>query len=165
MIISMIAALANDRVIGLNNKMPWHLPAELQLFKRATLGKPIVMGRNTFESIGRPLPGRVNIVLSRQPDYQPAGVTVVATLEDAVLAAGDVPELMIIGGATIYQQCLAATDRLYLTHIDLTTAGDTWFPDYQQFCWQEIESQQYTADDNNPYAYRFSLLQRVKANS
>ena len=93
MIVSMIAALANNRVIGLDNKMPWHLPAELQLFKRATLGKPIVMGRNTFESIGRPLPGRLNIVLSRQTDYQPEGVTVVATLEDAVVAAGDVERL------------------------------------------------------------------------
>ena len=136
MIISMIAAMANNRVIGLDNKMPWHLPAELQLFKRATLGKPIVMGRNTFESIGRPLPGRLNIVLSRQAEYQPAGVTVVATLDDAIVAAGDVEELMIIGGATIYKQCLAAADRLYLTHIDLTTTGDTWFPDYEQYSWQ-----------------------------
>jgi len=161
-IVSMIAALANNRVIGLDNKMPWHLPAELQLFKRATLGKPIVMGRNTFESIGRPLPGRLNIVLSRQTGYQPEGVTVVATLEDAVIAAGDVEELMIIGGATIYQQCLAAADRLYLTHIELTTAGDTWFPDYEQYNWHEIVHEHYSADDKNPYDYHFSLLERVK---
>nr|WP_019442105.1 type 3 dihydrofolate reductase [Moritella marina]BAO02848.1 dihydrofolate reductase [Moritella marina] len=158
----MIAALANNRVIGLDNKMPWHLPAELQLFKRATLGKPIVMGRNTFESIGRPLPGRLNIVLSRQRDYVAEGVTVVATLEDAIVAAGDVEELMIIGGATIYSQCLAAADRLYLTHIELTTAGDTWFPDYEQYNWQEIEQEYFVADDNNPHDYRFSLLERVK---
>ncbi|KXO11954.1 Dihydrofolate reductase [Moritella sp. JT01] len=162
MIVSMIAALANNRVIGLDNKMPWHLPAELQLFKRATLGKPIVMGRNTFESIGRPLPGRLNIVLSRQTDYKPKGVTVVATLDDAVVAAGDVEELMIIGGATIYNQCLAAADRLYLTHIELTTEGDTWFPDYEQYNWQEIEHESYAADDKNPHDYRFSLLERVK---
>ncbi|QFI40086.1 type 3 dihydrofolate reductase [Moritella marina ATCC 15381] len=162
MIVSMIAALANNRVIGLDNKMPWHLPAELQLFKRATLGKPIVMGRNTFESIGRPLPGRLNIVLSRQRDYVAEGVTVVATLEDAIVAAGDVEELMIIGGATIYSQCLAAADRLYLTHIELTTAGDTWFPDYEQYNWQEIEQEYFVADDNNPHDYRFSLLERVK---
>jgi dihydrofolate reductase len=161
-IVSMIAALANNRVIGLDNKMPWHLPAELQLFKRATLGKPIVMGRNTFESIGRPLPGRLNIVLSRQTDYQPEGVTVVATLAEAVIAAGDVEELMIIGGATIYNQCLAAADRLYLTHIELTTAGDTWFPDYEQYNWQEIKHEHYAADDKNPHDYRFSLLERVK---
>jgi dihydrofolate reductase len=159
-IISMIAAMANNRVIGLDNKMPWHLPAELQLFKRATFGKPIVMGRNTFESIGRPLPGRLNIVLSRQAEYQPAGVTVVATLDDAVTAAGDVEELMIIGGATIYNQCLAAADRLYLTHIDLTTTGDTWFPDYEQYTWRELEHEAYPADANNPYAYQFSLLER-----
>ncbi|MFT5879533.1 MAG: dihydrofolate reductase [Moritella sp.] len=159
-IISMIAAMANNRVIGLDNKMPWHLPAELQLFKRATLGKPIVMGRNTFESIGRPLPGRLNIVLSRRAEYQPAGVVVVATLDEAVTAAGDVEELMIIGGATIYNQCLAAADRLYLTHIDLTTAGDTWFPDYEQYTWREREYEAYPADANNPYAYRFSLLER-----
>jgi dihydrofolate reductase len=158
----MIAALANNRVIGLDNKMPWHLPAELQLFKRATLGKPIVMGRNTFESIGRPLPGRLNIVLSRQSDYTADGVTVVATLEDAIVAAGDVEELMIIGGATIYNQCLAAADRLYLTHIELTTAGDTWFPDYEQYNWQEIEQEHFVADDKNPHDYRFSLLERVK---
>ncbi len=162
MIVSMIAALANNRVIGLDNKMPWHLPAELQLFKRATLGKPIVMGRNTFESIGRPLPGRLNIVLSRQTDYKPEGVTVVATLDEAVVAAGDVEELMIIGGATIYNQCLAAADRLYLTHIELTTEGDTWFPDYEQYNWQEIEQESYAADDKNPHDYRFSLLERVK---
>ena len=162
MIVSMIAALANNRVIGLDNKMPWHLPAELQLFKRATLGKPIVMGRNTFESIGRPLPGRLNIVLSRQSDYTADGVTVVATLEDAIVAAGDVEELMIIGGATIYNQCLAAADRLYLTHIELTTAGDTWFPDYEQYNWQEIEQEHFAADDKNPHDYRFSLLERVK---
>ena len=160
MIISMIAAMANNRVIGLDNKMPWHLPAELQLFKRATLGKPIVMGRNTFESIGRPLPGRLNIVLSRQAEYQPAGVTVVATLDDAITAAGDVEELMIIGGATIYHQCLAAADRLYLTHIDLTTTGDSWFPDYEQYTWRELEHEAYPADASNPYAYRFSLLER-----
>lgn len=162
MIVSMIAALANNRVIGLDNKMPWHLPAELQLFKRATLGKPIVMGRNTFESIGRPLPGRLNIVLSRQSDYTAEGVTVVATLEDAIVAAGDVEELMIIGGATIYNQCLAAADRLYLTHIELTTVGDTWFPDYEQYNWQEIEQEYFAADDKNPHDYRFSLLERVK---
>ena len=162
MIVSMIAALANNRVIGLDNKMPWHLPAELQLFKRATLGKPIVMGRNTFESIGRPLPGRLNIVLSRQHDYTAEGVTVVATLEEAVMAAGDVEELMIIGGATIYNQCWAAADRLYLTHIDLTTAGDTWFPDYEQYSWQETEQEFFAADDKNPHDYRFSLLERVR---
>lgn len=160
MIVSMIAAMAKGRVIGLNNKMPWHLPAELQLFKRATLGKPIVMGRNTFESIGRPLPGRLNIVLSRQVDYQPEGVTVVASLEEAKQAAGDVEELMIIGGATIYQQCLTEADRLYLTHIDLEVAGDTWFPDYEQYEWQELEQESYPADENNPHNYRFSLLQR-----
>lgn len=160
MIVSMIAAMAKGRVIGLNNKMPWHLPAELQLFKRATLGKPIVMGRNTFESIGRPLPGRLNIVLSRQAGYQPEGVTVVASLDEAKQAAGDVEELMIIGGATIYQQCLAEADRLYLTHIDLEVEGDTWFPDYEQYEWQELEQVNYPADENNPHNYRFSLLQR-----
>lgn len=157
----MIAALAHDRVIGLDNKMPWHLPAELQLFKRATLGKPVVMGRSTFESIGRPLPGRLNIVMSRNAAYQAEGVTVVATLDEAVKAAGDVEELMIIGGATIYQQCLPMANRLYLTHIDLQTKGDTWFPDYTEFTWNEIESESYDADEKNKHSYRFSLLERV----
>lgn len=161
MIVSMIAALAHDRVIGLDNKMPWHLPAELQLFKRATLGKPVVMGRSTFESIGRPLPGRLNIVMSRNAAYQAEGVTVVATLDEAVKAAGDVEELMIIGGATIYQQCLPMANRLYLTHIDLQTKGDTWFPDYTEFTWNEIESESYDADEKNKHSYRFSLLERV----
>lgn len=161
MIVSMIAALAHDRVIGLDNKMPWHLPAELQLFKRATLGKPVVMGRSTFESIGRPLPGRLNIVMSRNAAYQAEGVTVVATLDEAVKAAGDVEELMIIGGATIYQQCLPMANRLYLTHIDLQTKGDTWFPDYTEFAWNEIESESYDADEKNKHSYRFSLLERV----
>ncbi len=127
--ISMIAAMANDRVIGKDNAMPWHLPADFAWFKQSTLGKPIVMGgRKTFESIGRPLPGRQNIVISRNPNYHAEGVTVVPDIAAAKKAAGDVEELMIIGGGRIYAACLPEADRLYLTFIDLIVEGGYLFP-------------------------------------
>ena len=130
MIISMIVAMAHDRVIGLDNKMPWHLPADLQHFKKTTLGKPVIMGRKTYDSIGRALPGRLNIVVSRDSSLNIAGVTCVTSVEQALAAAEGVEEVMIIGGATIYEHFLSVANRLYLTFIDLETKGDTRFPDY-----------------------------------
>lgn len=125
MMISMIAAMAHDRVIGLDNQMPWHLPADLAHFKRVTLGKPVLMGRKTFESIGRPLPGRRNLVISRNPDYRADGVEVIDSVEAALalLADSDVAELMVIGGGHLYGQLLPRADRLYLTRIDLAGGG------------------------------------------
>ena len=156
----MIAAMAHNRVIGSDNQMPWHLPADLKHFKAVTLGKPVIMGRKTFESIGRPLPGRLNIVISRS-GFSAEGVTVVATPEQAIAAAGAVDEVMIIGGGVIYDLFLAKATRLYLTFIELEVAGDTQFPDYGQVAkWSEIESECHQADEKNPYNYRFVTLEK-----
>ena len=157
--ISMIAAMAKDRVIGKDNAMPWHLPADFAWFKQSTMGKPIVMGRKTFESIGRPLPGRLNIVISRNPEFHAEGVTVVADIAAAKAAAGEVDELMVIGGGSIYDACLAEADRLYLTFIDLAVEGDTCFPDWGPG-WRETFSDTYRADENNAHDMRFVILER-----
>ncbi|MFD1804168.1 type 3 dihydrofolate reductase [Mixta tenebrionis] len=158
--ISLIAALAADRVIGMENAMPWDLPADLAWFKRNTLNKPVVMGRLTWESIGRPLPGRHNIVVSSQPDPKTAGVTWVGSLEQALTAAGDAEEIMVIGGGRIYEQMLDRADRLYLTHIDAEVEGDTHFPDYEPDEWQSVFSEFHDADNKNSHSYCFEILER-----
>ncbi len=158
--ITLIAAMAAGRVIGKDNAMPWHLPADLRHFKALTLGKPVVMGRKTFESLGRPLPGRHNIVVSRNPQLQLEGVTVVATPEQAIVAAGDVAELMIIGGAQIYRQFLPLATRLELTLIELQVEGDTHFPAYDDGSWQQVSSEQLAPDANNPHPRQFIRLER-----
>lgn len=162
MLISMIAAMANNRVIGADNKMPWHLPADLAFFKRTTLKKPVIMGRSTFESIGRPLPNRKNIVLSRSTTDIHPDVEVFKSIEEALDTLTSEEEVMIIGGGTIYSQCLPMCKRLYLTHIDLAVDGDTHFPDYRaDGQWSVIREELYQADSHNPYAYRFEVLERV----
>lgn len=161
MIISMIAAMANNRVIGKDNKMPWHLPADLKHFKSITMGKPVVMGRKTYESIGKALPGRLNIVVTRQADYALTDATVVSDCETAFSAAGKVDEVMIIGGGTIYEYFLPRCNRLYLTEISLDVDGDTFFPDYQSVGnWQVLEDVLHHADEKNPYNYRFLTLDK-----
>lgn len=158
----MIVAMAENRVIGLDNDMPWHLPADLQHFKKTTLGKPVIMGRKTYDSIGRALPGRLNIVVSRDVDLVIDGVTCVSTVEQAIAAANGVDEVMIIGGATIYEHFLAAANRLYLTFIDLKTEGDTHFPDYlAQGKWQQVHAEHHAADEKNAYDLEFVTLDRV----
>ncbi|WP_429038953.1 type 3 dihydrofolate reductase [Aeromonas veronii] len=160
--ISMIAAMAHDRVIGKDNQMPWHMPADLAHFKRVTLGKPVLMGRKTFESIGRPLPGRRNLVISRNPDYQAEGVEVIDSVGAALalLAGSDVAELMVIGGGHLYGQLLPRADRLYLTRIDLAVEGDTRFPAFDDGQWQRIECESHPADEKNPHPYSFETWQR-----
>ncbi|MDM5131514.1 type 3 dihydrofolate reductase [Aeromonas piscicola] len=161
--ISMIAAMAHDRVIGLDNQMPWHLPADLAHFKRVTLGKPVLMGRKTFESIGRPLPGRRNLVISRNPDYQADGVEVVDSVEAALAllaSAGNVDELMVIGGGHLYGQLLPQADSLYLTRIDLAVAGDTRFPAFEEGEWHCVEREPHEPDEQNPHPYCFETWQR-----
>ena len=162
MMISMIAAMAHDRVIGLDNQMPWHLPADLAHFKRVTLGKPVLMGRKTFESIGRPLPGRRNLVISRNPDYRADGVEVIDSVEAALalLADSDVAELMVIGGGHLYGQLLPRADRLYLTRIDLAVEGDTRFPAFDEGDWSCIERESHQLDEKNPHPYCFETWQR-----
>lgn len=129
--ISLVVAMAADRVIGKDNAMPWHLPSELKYFKDITMGKPMVMGRRTYESIGRPLPGRHNIVLTRQNVELPPEVSVVRSIEEALQTAGNVDEVMVIGGGEIYRQFLPLATRLYITQIDLHVEGDTRFPEYE----------------------------------
>ncbi|WP_421255384.1 type 3 dihydrofolate reductase [Aeromonas sp. 600282] len=160
--ISMIAAMAHDRVIGKDNQMPWHLPADLAHFKRVTLGKPVLMGRKTFESIGRPLPGRRNLVISRNPDYQAEGIEVVGSVEAALalLAGSSVEELMVIGGGHLYAEMLPSADCLYLTRIDLAVEGDTRFPAFDDGQWQRVDCESHPADDKNPHPYSFETWQR-----
>ena len=157
--ISLIAAMAADRVIGMDNAMPWSLPADLAWFKKQTLNKPVIMGRRTFESIGRALPGRLNIVLSRTPGNDP-NVRWVTSLDDALALAGEVPEIMIIGGGKIYEQMLEKADRLYLTHIDAEVEGDTQFPDYDPDQWQSVFSEFHDADHANTHSFCFEILDR-----
>jgi dihydrofolate reductase len=151
--IAMIAAMANDRVIGKDNQMPWHLPEDLRHFKAMTLGKPVVMGRKTFESIGRPLPGRHNIVITRQADFVAEGVTLVSSFEQAKVAAGECEELVIMGGGQLYAALLAQADRLYLTEINLDVAGDTFFPAWDDGSWQRVSMESRTTDSGMEYRF------------
>ncbi|WP_070963166.1 type 3 dihydrofolate reductase [Vibrio sonorensis] len=157
--ISMIAAMAKNRVIGKDNQMPWHLPADFAWFKRCTMGKPVIMGRKTYESIGRPLPGRPNIVISRDASLSIEGVTTVTSIEKALEVAGDVEEVMIIGGGAIYKACLPKADKLYVTYIDADIDGDTQFPEWEQE-YKETYSEQYLADEKNAYNMRFVVLEK-----
>ena len=159
MIISMIAAMADNRIIGKDNQMPWHLPADFAWFKRCTMGKPVVMGRKTYESIGRPLPGRLNIVISRDASLSIEGVTTVTSIEQALEVAGEVEEVMIIGGGAIYAACLPMANKLYITHIEAEIEGDTQFPDWgNEF--KETYSEAYQADEKNAYNMRFTILEK-----
>ena len=163
--LAMIAALAEQHVIGRDNIMPWHLPADLKHFKAMTLGKPIIMGRKTWDSLGRPLPGRLNLVVSRQPDLQLEGAETFTDLDSALTRAEQwareqgVDELMLIGGAQLYAQALSQAQRLYLTRIEASPEGDAFFPDYDQAEWQCIDSQAHPAEGDAP-AYRFETWQR-----
>lgn len=159
--ISAILAMSENRVIGNNNKLPWHLPADLKHFKNLTMGHPILMGRKTYESIGRPLPGRSNIVITHDPNYQAPGCIVVQSIEDALAAAKDADEIFIIGGAAIFQEMLSYVQRIYLTLIHQQINGDTFFPALDVNQWKEIEKVDYTEDTNNPYSYSFIVLDHV----
>jgi dihydrofolate reductase len=158
--LSLIAAMADNRVIGHENRLPWHLPADLQHFKAITLGKPVLMGRKTWESLGRPLPGRTNIVITRDAGYIAEGCVVAHSLEEAVRAAGEAAEIMVIGGAQLYRQALPLADTIYLTLVHAEFQGDTRFPDWQPKEWRETARIDHAADDRNPHAYSFITLER-----
>jgi len=160
--ISLIAAMDRNRLIGADGRLPWHLPADLAHFKRVTMGKPVLMGRRTFESIGRPLPGRHNIIVSRDPAYRAEGCTVVHSVEAGLGGAGLAPEVMVIGGASLYAQCLARAHRLYLTLVDGAFAGDTFFPAWDSRTWRELERQDHAPDERNPFAYSFVTMEKVQ---
>jgi len=153
--LSLIVAMDENRLIGSDNRLPWHLPADLALFKRTTMGKPIVMGRKTFESIGKPLPGRRNIVITRNPNYSAAGCEVVSDIDTALeICAGD-EEIMLIGGASLYQQTIDRASRMYITLIHHAFSGDTWFPEFDPGDWQVAERGDFAADADNPFAWSF----------
>ncbi len=156
--ISIIVAMTDDRVIGIENRLPWHIPEDFKWFRRHTLGKPVVMGRKTWESIGRPLPDRTNIVISRDPGFRPDGCTVVPDLDQALVAAGDAPEVMVIGGASIYAQFLPRTDRLYLTLVHAVITGDAWFPAFEPAQWREIAREPGPGGD---WPCDFVVLERI----
>jgi dihydrofolate reductase len=158
--ISIIAACARNRVIGKHGSMPWHLPAELAHFKQLTMGKPIIMGRRTFESIGRTLPGRRNIVLTRDSAYRAPGAVVAHTIEDSLAAASGSQEAMIIGGGHLYRQLLTQAERLYLTVIEADIEGDTFFPEWSENEWVLREEVYRASDEKNKYAMSFLFLDR-----
>lgn len=163
--VSIIAACARNRVIGKEGIMPWHLPAELAHFKQLTMGKPIIMGRRTFESIGRILPGRRNVVVTRDPGYRLPGAVVVHTIDDALAAAADAKEAMIIGGGDLYRQLLGRASRLYLTLIEADIEGDTFFPEWIEKEWLLKERTYRAADEKNEYTMSFIVLDRKKVSS
>ena len=156
----MIAAMGRDRVIGHCGEMPWHLPADLNYFKRRTLDKPVIMGRRTILSIGRPLPRRINIVLTRQADFKMEGCLVAHDIEEAIALGGGAPEVVVIGGGDVYQQFLNRVDRLYITEIDHTFDGDTFFPHFSLDNWREVERESHGSDARNRYPYHFVVYER-----
>lgn len=162
MILSLIAAMDRNRLIGRDGRLPWRLPADLAHFKRLTLGKPVLMGRRTFESIGRPLPGRHNIVLSRDPRFTAEGCTVVHGLDAGLLAAGSAPELMVIGGASVYAQCLPRAERMYLTLVEAEDEGDVFFPAWVPGEWRETAREAHGSGDGNEHGFSFVTLERVR---
>jgi dihydrofolate reductase len=155
MTLTLIAALAHNRVIGRDNRLPWHLPADLHFFKQTTMGKPLLMGRRTWESIGRPLPGRRMIVLTGHPGYSAPGCTVTHSLDEALTLAGPVPEIMVIGGASIYAQTLLQATRLYLTVVEADLPGDVWFPEWNGQGWRLDWEEAHPADADHAWPYRF----------
>jgi dihydrofolate reductase len=158
--IALIAALAENRVIGRDNQLPWRISADLKHFKALTMGKPIVMGRKTWESIGRALPGRENIVVTRDTGYRAQGCQVVHSIDEALEITGKSDEVMIVGGAGLYQQTLEHADRLYLTRVKAEVEGDTWFPEIDPRQWREVACESHSADENNEYDYDFVMLER-----
>ena len=168
---SLIVALAENRVIGIDNKLPWYLPNDLKYFKQVTMGKTIVMGRKTYESIGKPLPGRTNIVITRQSGYQAPNANDSVKVVDSLQAARELAEsialingqdeAMIIGGAEIYSQALTLVDRMYLTEVHAEVEGDAFFPEFERSAWQEVAREDFAAEGPNPYNYSFVVYEHA----
>lgn len=164
--LSLIAALATNNVIGRDNQVPWHLSTDLKRFKSLTMGHHLIMGRKTYESVGRPLPGRTNVVITRRTDYAAEGVVVVNTLEEAIRIAADAgeSEAFIAGGAEIYTQAIHRADRMYLTRVHADVEGDTVFPDFDDVSeWRLIDSEHCEADEKNEYPFSFLTYERAGA--
>jgi dihydrofolate reductase len=160
MLIAIIAAMDRNRLIGDGDRLPWRLPADLRRFRALTMGKPIVMGRRTHESIGKVLPGRENIVLTRNADYRAPGCMLVSDLEQALGVCPDAPELMVIGGAELYAEAFPRAHRMHLTLLHASFDGDTWFPEYDRRQWREISREDHDAGIDAPCAFSFVDLQK-----
>ena len=159
--VSIIVAVSANNVIGADGGLPWRLSEDLRRFKEITMGKPMIMGRQTFESIGKALPGRRSVILTRQTDYKQAGCDVVNTPEAALELVGDADEVMIIGGGKVYEHYLPMTDRIYLTRVHTEVEGDTFFPEINEDEWRIVSSQPLQANDERPFSISFQVLKRV----
>ncbi len=157
----MIVAASANNVIGVDGGLPWRLSEDLQRFKEITLGKPMIMGRLTFESIGKALPGRRSIVITRQANYEAEGCDVVTTMDAALELASDADEVMIIGGGKVYEQLLPMTDRIYLTRVHADFDGDTFFPEIREDEWQIVSSEPLPSNDERPFSISFQTLERI----
>ena len=158
--ITLIVAVADSGVIGRDNTLPWHLPEDLKRFKRLTMGKPMVMGRRTFESIGKPLPGRLNIVVTRDTNYRREGVTAVHDVDGALRAAGDAPEVMVIGGAELFRALLPRAGRIHLTRVHGNIEGDVMWPALDERDWAVVERETHAADERHAYAMTFEVWEK-----
>jgi len=161
--ISFIVAMDKNRVIGKDNQLPWHLPADLKFFKRVTMGHPIIMGRNTYESIGKPLPGRENIIVTRNKEYAQEGCTIIHSVDELLqMASRQNEEVFVIGGAELFQATFSMADRLYITKIEEEFTGDTYFPEFNQSEWELVSQEKGIRDEKNPYEYFFTIYNRKK---
>jgi dihydrofolate reductase len=161
-VISFVVAYAKGRVIGRDNALPWRLPADMRRVRALTMGKPLIMGRRTYESIGRPLEGRTSIVLTRDPAFRAEGVRTARTPDEALALAGDAPEVIVFGGADVFRAFLPRADRLYITEIEADIPGDRTFPEIDPREWREVERTEFEPDERNPHAYRFLTLDRQR---
>lgn len=153
-------AVADNGVIGRDNQLPWHLPADLKRFKALTLGHAVIMGRRTFESIGLALPGRRNLVLSRDPEYSAPGIELFGSLTEALEGARQAGEVFVLGGAAVFAEALGHADRIYLTRVHAQVAGDTRFPELDPRLWRQVADEPHAADSDNPLAYDFQIWER-----
>ena len=160
MIISIIVAIGNSRVIGKGNALPWNLPADMEHFRQMTAGKPVIMGQKTFESIGKPLAGRTNVIITLDKNYKVPGCIIVHSIEECLGAVKEFEEVMIIGGASIYKQFLPLANRMYLTLVHGDFDGDFYFPEWDSNEWQEVERVEHEADEKNPHRLSFVTLER-----
>ena len=152
-LLSLVTAMDNNRLIGKDNSLPWHLPADLAFFKQTTMGKPIIMGRKTYASIGRALPGRQNIIVTRDTNFNAPNCEIAGDIEQAITTAAEAEEVMLIGGASLYEQTIKRADIIYLTQIHHTFTGDTWFPEIDPAYWKEASRDYFDADDKNLFSY------------
>lgn len=158
--LSMIVAMDDNQLIGNNNALPWHLPADLGYFKKVTTGKTVLMGRKTHESIGRPLPNRRNVIVSRNANFEAQGCEVVSSIDAALELAKDDDEVMVMGGASFYEQMLPSVDRLYITYIEGSYEGDAYFPEFNKEAFKQISRESHAPDEKNPHTYHFTVLDR-----